>query len=124
MIKNWEELFVLKWYYDCNSVNNWDIVIYNFSANKNPLVKRIMWWPWDKFEYKWLNIFINNKILKNSIWNDFKINSKMIELYSNSYPIIPDNTYLILWDNISWTMDSSRFWLVSGKNIIWKVILD
>ena len=74
---------------------------------------------WDNW-----NILINDKIVKNSQAKPYSIpNSKIgiLKLYAKSYPIIPTDTYLILWDKIHWTMDSTMFWLISKNNIYWVV---
>ena len=76
---------------------------------------------WDSFEYRDKKIYINWEVLKNSIWKEYIIDSQMLELYSKSYPIIPKDSYLILWDQITWSIDSSRFWLVSIWDFEWKI---
>jgi len=122
MIKNWEKLTHLPYFYECNNVKNWDVITYDFAWNDNLLLKKIMGIPWDKFEYNWSNIFINDVVLKNSVWKKYNIKSKMLAMYSKSYPVIPDEAYLILWDKTSWTKDSSKFWLWHIDQIVWKVL--
>ncbi len=47
----------------------------------------------------------------------------MIKLYADSYPIIPENTFLILGDKIQGTLDSSKFGLIHLNDIYGKLIL-
>lgn len=122
-INNADKILHLVGYYNCNKIQRNDIITYNFTGNENLLLKQIKAIPGDKFEYYNDTIFINSKILKNSVNISYKISSKMLELYSKSYPILPENTYLILGDNPSGTLDSSKFGLIDKSQIIGKGIL-
>jgi len=122
LIKDGDELMYLKGYYDCNEVKRGDVVILNQSGNENFIIKQIVGIPKDTFEYKNKLIYINGIELKNSQNISYSIDSKMLRLYANSYPILPENTYLILGDNPYGTFDSSKFGLVSKQEIVGKVV--
>lgn len=123
LIKSWENLDYFKWYYDCNKVSSWDIVVYKYAIDKK-IIKQVKWVEWDEFSFSWWNLYINGKVLKNSLWKEYNLKSKMLDLYSRDYKKIPENSAIILWDNSNWTTDSSQFWFVSTKDFLWKVILD
>ena len=109
-------------YYSCYDVKRNDIIIYAFP--QIDIIKRVVWIPWDTWKYIAGSIFINGKLLTNTEWKPYNIFSKMLELYAHSYSKIPKDTYLILGNQISGTLDSSRFGLISKRDIIGKVILD
>lgn len=116
-------------YYSCNNIKKGDIVAYSFSGNDNPIIKIIKGIPGDNFKINltkdgW-KILINFKVLKNSNNKSYKFNNndvKMLKLYANDYPIIPENTYLIMGNKEFGTLDSSRFGLVSKDDILGKVV--
>lgn len=121
-------VYISSGYQKCHKLKRWDIIIYNYAWDKTLLIKQIKAIPKDKFSLKknwnYWNILINNKILRNSQWKKYEIPDdkiKMLQLYARSYPIIPKDTYLILWDQIHWTTDSTVFWLIWKSDIYWLV---
>lgn len=124
--KNGDIVDIMVGYQKCNELKRNDIVVYNYAGNDIPVIKQIKWLSGDKFDLKqnensW-NILINDKVLKNSQDKAYKIsdsNAKMLKLYAKSYPVIPKDTYLLLWEKIWWTMDSTKFWLVWKSDIHW-----
>ena len=118
IINNGGEIKVQLNYYQKNTPKRCDIIVYQYSETKNPIIKRIRGIPNDKFEYKNNNIYINNRILTNSKNETYNINSKMLTLYANEYPIIPKDTYLILGETNVGTFDSSKIGLIHKTNII------
>jgi len=129
LIENGQTVKILYGYYNCNEIKRNDIVIYNYTGNKNPLIKIIKALPGDKFSLEktqagW-NILINNEIAKNSN-NQYYVLSesgyKMLSLYEKDYKgIIPQNTYLILGNLADGSLDSTKFGLVDKSDIIGKV---
>lgn len=128
LIKNGTTIRLLKNYQKCYELKRNDLVIYQYAGSKNPLIKKIQAIPNDKFELKknkqnrW-NIFINDKILKNSQNQKYAFTenkSKMLKLYAKSYPIIPKKTYLILGEKSGGTTDSSQFGLIHSNDILGK----
>ena len=122
LIKNGEVVYYKEKAYSNSSPKINDVILFKDSRNENLILKQIKAVPGDKFEYKNSNIYVNGDLLKNSVGEPYKIKSNMLELYANSYPIIPKDTYLILGDNPRGSRDSSEFGLVSRKDIIAKVI--
>jgi len=128
LLKHNQTVEVMLWYKNCNNLKKGDIVIYNYAWNKLPLIKQIKGEENDKFslkktDYAW-NIIINDEVVKNSEWKPYAIpdgKEGMLKLYAKSYPIIPKNVYLILWDQVWWSMDSTIFWLISKTDIYWVV---
>ncbi|AGH94857.1 signal peptidase I [Pseudobdellovibrio exovorus] len=68
-------------------------------------------------------ILINGKPLQNSAKQAYEIDSKMLKLYADSYPVIPENSYLVLGDNSSGSFDASHFGFIDRKQIVGRVIL-
>jgi len=130
LIKAGQTLILLENYYQCHPVQRGDIVAYNYAGNDVPIIKIVKAIPGDswriKKEYQQnsYQIIVNDKPLKNSEGKYYQIpesNIKMLKLYAKSYPLLPDNTYLILGNNISGSLDATRFGLVSKSDILGKV---
>ena len=103
LIENGETVKIFYGYYNCNKIRRNDIVIYNYTGNKNPLIKIIKGLPKDNFHLQktkagW-NIIINNKTAKNSEGMPYILDKQayaMLSLYEKDYKgIIPENAYLI-----------------------------
>lgn len=124
LIRDVEELIEQVGYYNCNQVQRGDVITYNYSGNENLLIKQIKAVENDTFEYRNKKIYINNQTLKNSVGDEYVIDSKMLKLYADSYPIIPKDTYLILGDNTKSSLDSSEFGLVDISDIVGRVVLE
>lgn len=129
IIKAGDCVYILKDYYQSNRIKREDIIAYNFVGNENLIIKIVKALPGDKFEMRkgennsW-SIAINNNILKNSegeIYSFSDQGSKMLRLYADAYPEIPQNSFLILGNNPRGSLDSSRFGLASRDNVIGKV---
>jgi len=130
LIENGETVKILFGYYDCNPIEREDIVAYNYKGNKNLIVKIVKGLPGDRFELKrtregW-NILINNETLKNSEGENYLIESnkyELLSLYGEDYDnLIPNETYLILGNLVSGSVDSTKFGLVDRKDILGKVV--
>lgn len=131
IVRNGQEVKILYGYYQGNEVKRGDIVAYDYKGNPNPIIKIVKAIPGDKFGFAqskeknvW-HILINNKILKNSENMPYLINAtsyKLLSLYENGFKrVIPENTYLILGNQPSGTLDSTRFGLVDKNGLIGKV---
>ncbi len=131
LIKPGEKVKILKGYYDCHPVERGDIVVYHYMGNRNPIIKIIKAIPGDKLSLRrkengsgW-QLFINDKVVKNSEKIPYTINYrgyKMLSLYIKDYKgVIPPNTYLILGNRSSGSLDSRVFGLIDKSDIIGKV---
>lgn len=129
LIKSDQTIKVLFDYYDCNEITRGSIVLFNYAGNKNPLIKIVKGISGDKFELRrsgsgW-NILINNQIVKNSegkVYLIFGNRYKMLSLYERDYKgVIPENAYLLLSNQASGSVDSTKFGLVDKSGIIAKV---
>ena len=123
LLKSGQELKVDKNYYACKAPHRGDIIIFEIAGRKNQVIKKIFGIAGDKFEYKDKKILINGKPLQNSAKQAYEIDSKMLKLYADSYPVIPENSYLVLGDNSSGSFDASRFGFIDRKQIVGRVIL-
>jgi len=128
LIEPGDTVKVLFGYYNCHNVERGDVVAYDFAGNKDPIIKIVKGLPGDTFELKengsgW-NILINNQALKNSEEKPYLISGnsyKMLSLYAKDYPIIPENTYLILSNLTTGGIDSTHFGLIDKSDILGKV---
>lgn len=123
-----EEVSALFGYYGCNPIQRNDIVLYDYSGNKNLLVKFVRAIPGDNWGLKEISgsyeIEVNGILLVNSEGSAYLISegsADMLKLYIKDYPVIPENTYLLLGDEVKGSLDSTRFGLVGKKNIVAKV---
>ncbi len=125
-----ETVKILFNYYECNEVERDDVVLYYYAGSSVPLIKIARGVGGDSFELveksesKW-HILINGKVLKNSKNDAYLISKKgyeMLSLYEKDFEKeIPGEALLLLGDNPSGTLDSTRFGFVSEKNISAKV---
>jgi len=120
---------ILFGYYSCNEVKRGDIVAYNYAGDANPIIKIVKGIPGDKFHLQeangvW-NILINGDILKNSQNQPYLLGERghrMLALYERDYKsIIPADTYLILGNLASGSLDSTRFGLIGKQDILGRV---
>ncbi|MEA3560210.1 MAG: S26 family signal peptidase [Candidatus Omnitrophota bacterium] len=87
----------------------------------NLIVKAI---PGDKWRLNKNNhsyrIMVNNKPLKNSEGKFYQIPEnkiKMLKLYVKTYPVLPEDTYLLLGNQPGGSLDATRFGLIDKANI-------
>lgn len=125
-----DEIKIVYGYYDSHSVKREDIVAYEYAGNDVPIVKIVKAVPGDKWrlEYnetdKFYKIIVNDEVLRNSEDKDYKIaesSVKMLKLYTKSYPVIPNDAYLILGNKIEGSLDATRFGLIGKSGILGKV---
>lgn len=109
-------------YYTCHPIKQGDIIVFEIPGRANRIIKKVFGVPGDKFEYKNLRIFINGKIIKNSKNAEYKIDSKMLKLFSESYPVIPKDSYFALGDSPSGSFDGSKMGFIDIKQIVGKII--
>jgi signal peptidase I len=123
-----EDVDALFGYYDCSPIQRNDIVLYDYSGNNNLLVKFVKAMPGDRWNLKEIDgsyeIEVNGISLVNSEGRAYLIGEgsvDMLKLYIKDYPVIPENTYLLLGDEVKGSFDSTRFGLVGKKDIVAKV---
>lgn len=122
-----KEITALFGYYDCHPIERGDVVLYKYSGNDNLLIKFVKAVPGDRWELKkgeeGCEIVVNGSVLSNSEGKPYSITDcKMLQLYVSDYPVIPENTYLLLGDKTDGSIDSTTFGLVSGDDIEAKVV--
>jgi len=121
LLNNWEEINFIRGYYNTNNPKIGDLVDYNYAWKYN-YIKQVKATDKDKVEIIGQNLHINWNIMKNSKWEIYKFNDnelKMLWLYVQNW-LIPKNSVLIFWDNISVSTDSRKFWAVSKNDLLWK----
>lgn len=108
------------------TVKNWDIVLYDFKWEDNPIIKFVVARSEDTVVLKNNTLFVNDSEVKNSAWesyNFWQAEQRIMKLYINEKSSIPQNSVFILWDNINDSRDSRKFWAVSMDDILWKITL-
>jgi signal peptidase I len=132
VIKEGQKVKILFDYYKCHPILREDIILYRYSGNENPLIKRVKGVEGDDFKLKeqkegWL-IYINNQPLKNSLGQYYLLNERsyrLLSLYERDYKgKIPEGAYLILGEDPYGSLDSTRFGFVSKDDILGKVIYE
>lgn len=123
MLHEWSEYMLYEWYYQ-----NWghpyvgDIISYNYAWNVNRIIKVIKATFNDTVEIKENTLYINGRIMKNSVWTIYYFTPQQInvlQLYVKNGKI-PQNSYLIFWDNTENSIDSRIFWAVSSQDFVGK----
>lgn len=130
LINQGETIKLLKGYYNCHPVEREDIIAYKYAGNDAPIIKLVKAVPGDKWHLKKneqqnsYQIIVNGKPLKNSEGKYYGIPEskiRMLKLYVQDYPVLPENTYLILGNQISGSLDATRFGLIDKSDILGKV---
>ena len=129
LIKSGQQVELLYDYYKCHIIKREDVVAYNYSGNSNSIIKIIKAIPEDRLKLEKVNnsfqIIVNDISLRDSEGELYKIDEskiKMLELYSKNYPTLPKDTYLILGNQISGTLDSTKFGMIHKDNILGKIV--
>ncbi|MBU2579247.1 signal peptidase I [Patescibacteria group bacterium] len=127
------EIKVLPDYYKYQEIKRDDLALYHYAGNDVPLLKIVKAIPQDTFKLvakdnnNNYNLFINDKIATNSQGLAYVFNEKqfkMLSLYKRDYNgIIPQNTYLLLGDQVNGSFDSSAFGLVDKSDILGKAVV-
>jgi len=118
-------------YYDCHSLSAGDAVAYHWAGNPDaPIAKIVKAVAGDRWRMELVpeknayQIEVNGQWLANSEGALYQIpeeKAKMLLLYAESYPEIPEETCLILGNIPQGSDDSVKFGLASQKNIAGRI---
>lgn len=115
-------------YYASTTPTRGEVVAYDYAGKEVPIIKIIKGMPGDAWRLEkkgdGYHIFVNNQVLKNSEGKEYLISesrSKMLQLYATTYPLIPQDSCLIMGDQIGGTTDSTVFGLVNLSDVLGKV---
>lgn len=100
-----------------SEINRKDIIIFHSDEYQENMVKRIIGMPGDTVQIKNNKIYINNKIIPDSvevIMEDYGIAADPI--------VLSDDEYFVMGDNRNHSMDSRVFGPIKKDAIIGKVI--
>lgn len=130
IIKNGQEIAVAEGYYNCNSVKRGDVVIYSYSTNREPLIKRVAGIEGDRISLQNKNgeflILINGAVATNMVGKTYELppnKTKMLQLYIKDYKgIIPKNSILLMGNEIDGSFDSTSIGLVDVSGLVGKVV--
>lgn len=98
------------------SYERFDIVVLNYDNER--LIKRIIGLPGEYVEYKDSKLYINGKIVEETM---IDISTQNFKLESIGYNRIPDDYYFVVGDNRGVSKDSRIIGLIHKKNIIGSV---
>ena len=105
----------------------------SYAGNDVPIIKIVKAVPGDRWRLKKdeqrdsYQIIVNEQPLINSEGKYYQIpesNIRMLKLYVKDYPVLPENTYLILGNKASGSLDATRFGLIDKSDIMGKVEQD
>jgi signal peptidase I len=125
-----QEIRLILGFYDQNPVQREDIIAYAPAHADAPIIKIVKAIEGDRWEVKTdadskcCMVYVNGTLLKNSQGHayQFPLNrQKMLDLYAKHYPVLPEDTYFVLGDRTTGTLDSAKFGLIHKRNIIGKV---
>ena len=125
-----QEIRLIHGFYDQNPVQREDIIAYAPGHADVPIIKIVKAVEGDTWEVKkesasdFCTVHVNGHVLKNSQEHEYRFpleRLSMLDLYAKHYPVIPKDTYFILGDRITGTLDSTRFGLIHKRDIIGKV---
>lgn len=140
LINAGQTIKILYGYYNCNPVQRGDAIVYNYAGSSNPIIKIVRGIPGDRFAVVPSNsetteqsirdnkyqIVINGHLLSNTDNQPFlltDLESRMLQFYAKDYQgKIPPDTYLILGNITSGSLDSTRFGLVGKNDILGKAL--
>lgn len=118
-------------YYDCHSLSAGDAVAYHWAGNPDaPIVKIVKAVAGDRWRMELVpeknayQIEVNGQWLANSEGALYQIpeeKAKMLLLYAESYPKIPEGACLLLGNVVQGSDDSVKFGLASQKNIAGRI---
>lgn len=115
--------------YKCSVPNRGEIVLVHFLGNEAPLLKRIRGVPGDTFAVKLLKngegaLLVNSNRLANSSGVFYHVPSaraKLWRLYQEQlHGVIPIDSFLVLGETETGSLDSSRFGFVAKGDILGK----
>lgn len=127
-LKNGDKVKVDYNYYQCGRpVKRDDLVIYDFKARNQKLIKFVRVLPGDSFsvDENSKEIIVNGQKMQNAQGDVFKLDSqgvKMLKLYEETFERKLEGTIYFIFGNKPDSVDSSRFGPVAGADIIGKVI--
>jgi signal peptidase I len=126
---NGQQLLAEKLTVNITTINRGDVVIFNNITNKieesHLLIKRVIGLPGEKIKIQNGSVYINNEklkepYLKNDVYTYIKTNYNMID--GEEYEIGADS-YIVMGDNRTNSVDSRIFGALHRNNIIGKVVL-
>ena len=92
-----------------------DIVVFNYNGEK--LIKRVVGLPGEYVEYKNNQLYINNKLVKETF---HKAITGYFDLKSLNYDVIPKGYYFVMGDNRTNSVDSRMIGLIKAEDILGK----
>ena len=122
-LKNGAKVKTFLGYYDCNTFQRGDVVIFKFKTREETFVKKLMGLPGDKLEIKEDKIYLNDEVLTNSQNQPYLADerAKTLLMKPLTEVKIPENYFLILSDHPNPSFDSRTFGLLAKEHIAGKV---
>lgn len=97
--------------------NRFDIVV--IKINGEYYVKRVVGLPKETIEYKSNQLYVNGNIIQENFEHG---ETKDVIFFTGEGKIIPEDSYIVLGDNRTDSIDSRGFGVVDLRNIIGKIV--
>lgn len=123
-LNNGDALILNKTAYKLGDVKRNDVIAFLYDGTKY-LVKRVIGLPGERIDYKDNVLYIDGKAYNENFLSDDIITKdfKMEDIIGCEDGIIPENTYLVLGDNRTYSMDSRDIGVIKKDDIIGKTTL-
>lgn len=123
-LNNGDALILNKTAYKLGAVKRNDVIAFLYDGTKY-LVKRVIGLPGERIDYKDNVLYINGKAYNENFLSDDVITTDFImeDIKGCEDGTIPENTYLVLGDNRTDSMDSRDIGVVKKEDIMGKTTL-
>lgn len=121
IVESGQTLLVNENYSECGGIKKEDLIVYNWTGNEDPIVKKVKAVPGDPVQLDGCNIKVNGEKIETTTGEPYCISGNrrsMIGLYTSQNI----TGYLLLGNQPGGTLDSTRFGIVEGRAILGKVI--
>lgn len=123
-LNNGDALILNKTAYKIGAVKRNDVIAFLYDGTKY-LVKRVVGLPGERIDYKDNVLYIDGKAYNENFLSDDVITTdfEMEDIKGCEDGVIPENTYLVLGDNRTDSMDSRDIGVIKKEDIMGKTTL-